>query len=145
MQVPWGVILFCGLATFMPDSPRQLLRIGKVDDARREFLKIRKDLNSQAAGQEFALMRAQIEYEVEREVKSYKEIFRLFRHRALVWVLCGMACKSDADSGMQVHCCADNDQLDGRKRHTGMLWLLLWFVIRLTRSSIIKVRYSASY
>ncbi|KAH0154006.1 MFS transporter, partial [Aureobasidium melanogenum] len=84
IQIPWGVILFCGLATFMPDSPRQLLRIGKVDDARREFLKIRKDLSSQAAGQEFALMRAQIEYEVEREVKSYKEIFRLFRHRALV-------------------------------------------------------------
>ncbi|KAG9573397.1 MFS transporter, partial [Aureobasidium melanogenum] len=66
IQIPWGVILFCGLATFMPDSPRQLLRIGKVDDARREFLKIRKDLSSQAAGQEFALMRAQIEYEVER-------------------------------------------------------------------------------
>ncbi|KAI5207034.1 putative MFS monosaccharide transporter [Aureobasidium subglaciale] len=84
MQVPWGVILFCGLATFMPDSPRQLLRIGKVDDARREFLKIRRDLDPQPAYQEFALMRAQIEYEVEREVKSYKEIFRLFRHRALV-------------------------------------------------------------
>jgi hypothetical protein len=29
-------------------------------------------------------MRAQIEYEVEREVKSYKEIWRLFRHRAFV-------------------------------------------------------------
>ncbi|KAI5276595.1 putative MFS monosaccharide transporter [Aureobasidium subglaciale] len=86
MQVPWGVILFCGLATFMPDSPRQLLRIGKVDDARREFLKIRRDLDPQSAYEEFALMRAQIEYEVEREVKSYKEIFRLFRHRALVYV-----------------------------------------------------------
>ncbi|THZ09283.1 putative MFS monosaccharide transporter, partial [Aureobasidium pullulans] len=84
VQVPWGVILFCGLATFMPDSPRQLLRIGKVDDARREFLKIRRDLDPQSAYQEFALMRAQIEYEVEREVKSYKEIFKLFRHRALV-------------------------------------------------------------
>ncbi|KAG2160842.1 hypothetical protein VTO58DRAFT_104611 [Aureobasidium pullulans] len=84
MQVPWGVILFCGLATFMPDSPRQLLRIGKVDDARREFLKIRRDLDPQSAYQEFALMRAQIEYEAEREVKSYKEIFKLFRHRALV-------------------------------------------------------------
>lgn len=86
LQVPWGVILFCGLATFMPDSPRQLIRIGKVDDARREFLKIRRDLDPQSAYEEFALMRAQIEYEVEREVKSYKEIFRLFRHRALVSV-----------------------------------------------------------
>ncbi|KAI4728131.1 putative MFS monosaccharide transporter [Aureobasidium sp. EXF-10728] len=92
MQVPWGVILFCGLATFMPDSPRQLLRIGRVDDARREFLKIRRDLGGQAAGQEFALMKAQIEYEVEREVKSYKEIFRLFRHRAFVWVFLRAIC-----------------------------------------------------
>ncbi|CAD0041260.1 unnamed protein product [Aureobasidium pullulans] len=49
-----------------------------------EFLKIRRDLHPQSAYQEFALMRAQIEYEVEREVKSYKEIFKLFRHRALV-------------------------------------------------------------
>ena len=69
----------------MPDSPRQLLRIGKVEDARREFVKIRRDLGaSTSVGEEFALMKAQIEYEVEREVKSYKEIFRLFRHRALV-------------------------------------------------------------
>ncbi|CAD0029927.1 unnamed protein product [Aureobasidium pullulans] len=45
---------------------------------------IRRDLDPQSAYQEFALMRAQIEYEVEREVKSYKEIFKLFRHRALV-------------------------------------------------------------
>ena len=29
-------------------------------------------------------MRAQIEYEMEREIKSYADIFRLFRHRALV-------------------------------------------------------------
>jgi hypothetical protein len=84
MQVPWGIILFCGLSIFMPDSPRQLLRIGKVDDARREFVKIRRDLGSVTVGEEFALMKAQIEYEVEREVKSYKEIFRLFRHRAFV-------------------------------------------------------------
>lgn len=27
-------------------------------------------------------MRAQIEYEMEREVKSYKDVFKLFRHRA---------------------------------------------------------------
>jgi hypothetical protein len=29
-------------------------------------------------------MHAQIEYEMEREITSYKEIFRLFRHRASV-------------------------------------------------------------
>jgi MFS family permease len=31
-------------------------------------------------------MRAQIEFEMEREVKSYKDIFKLFRHRALVCI-----------------------------------------------------------
>jgi hypothetical protein len=84
MQVPWGLILFCGLSTFMPDSPRQLLRIGRVEDARKEFGKIRKDLGVEQTAQEFGAMKAQIEYEVEREVKSYKEIWKLFRHRAFV-------------------------------------------------------------
>jgi hypothetical protein len=68
----------------MPTSPRQLLRIGQVDAARQEFFKINRDLDSQAAYAEFALMRAQIDYELGREIKSYKEIFRLYRHRVLV-------------------------------------------------------------
>ena len=85
LQVPWGIILFAGLSTFMPDSPRQLLRIGKVEDARKQFVKIRSaELGVEGTAQEFGAMKAQIEYEVEREVKSYKEIFRLFRHRAFV-------------------------------------------------------------
>lgn len=83
VQIPWGIILFIGLATFMPNSPRQLIRSGKVDQARVEFINIRRDLHSHEAQEEFALMRAQIEYEQEREVKDYGEIFRLFRHRAL--------------------------------------------------------------
>jgi MFS family permease len=84
LQIPWGIILFIGLATFMPDSPRQLIRNGQVDDARREFIKIRRDLNSHEAHKEFALMRGQIEFEMSREIKSLKEVFKLFRHRALV-------------------------------------------------------------
>jgi len=85
MQVPWGIILFTGLSTFMPDSPRQLLRIGRVEDAKREFGRMRRSLGTEAsAEQEFGAMKVQIEYEVEREVRSYKEIWRLFRHRAFV-------------------------------------------------------------
>ncbi|KAL5336177.1 general substrate transporter [Aspergillus crustosus] len=84
IQVPWGLIMFCGLATFMPNSPRHLVRTGKVEKARNEFSRIRRDLNSLELRQEFAQMLAQIEYEKEREITSYKEIFRLFRHRALV-------------------------------------------------------------
>jgi MFS family permease len=83
IQIPWGIILFIGLSTFIPNSPRQLIRSGKTDQARIEFIKIRRDLHSHEAQEEFALMRAQIEYEQEREIKTYGEIFRLFRHRAL--------------------------------------------------------------
>ncbi|UJO21622.1 Sugar transporter STL1 [Fulvia fulva] len=84
IQIPWGVVLFIGLLTFMPNSPRWLIRNARIDEARIEFVKIRRDLHSHEFQEEFALMRAQIEYEMEREVKTYKDIFRLFRHRALV-------------------------------------------------------------
>ncbi|KAL4761954.1 putative MFS monosaccharide transporter (Hxt8) [Aspergillus foveolatus] len=84
IQIPWGVIMFCGLVTFMPNSPRHLVRAGKVEAARNEFSRIRRDLNSLELRQEFAQMLAQIEYEKEREITSYKEIFKLFRHRAMV-------------------------------------------------------------
>jgi MFS family permease len=84
IQIPWGIIMFIGLSTFMPNSPRQLIRKGKVEQARIEFVRIRRDLASHDAQEEFALMRAQIEYEMMREIKSIKEIFRLYRHRAFV-------------------------------------------------------------
>lgn len=84
IQIPWGIILFIGLATFMPNSPRQLIRVGKVDAARREFVRIRGDLQSHEAHEEFALMRLQIEYEMQREITSLKDVFQLFRRRALV-------------------------------------------------------------
>jgi MFS family permease len=84
LQIPWGVILFIGLSTFMPNSPRQLIRIGKVDAARIEYVKIQRDLSPHEAHEEFTMMRAQIEFEMEREITSYREIFKLFRHRASV-------------------------------------------------------------
>ena len=84
IQIPWGIILFIGLSTFMPDSPRQLIRHGKVEQARIEYIRIRRDLHNENVHKEFTLMRAQIEYEMQREIKSVKEMFRLFRHRALV-------------------------------------------------------------
>lgn len=84
IQIPWGIIMFIGLCTFMPNSPRQLIRQGKIEQARMEYVRIRRDLASHEVQEEFALMRAQIEYEMMREIKSIKEIFRLYRHRALV-------------------------------------------------------------
>ncbi|KAI5863974.1 putative MFS monosaccharide transporter [Durotheca rogersii] len=87
MQIPWGVIMFVGLATFMPDSPRQLLRNGKANAAYREFIKVRHDLQSHEANQEFALMKAQIEFELAREVKTYREVFTLFGRRAMVCIV----------------------------------------------------------
>ncbi|KAJ4345229.1 uncharacterized protein N0V89_011358 [Didymosphaeria variabile] len=84
VQIPWGIILFAGLATFMPNSPRQLIQQGNVDLARKEFLRIHRSLSPHDAHEEFALMHAQIAYGMDREITSYRQVFRLFRHRALV-------------------------------------------------------------
>lgn len=84
LQIPWGVIMFIGLQTFMPNSPRQLIRRGKIDQARIEYIRIRRDLKDHEAHEEFTLMKSQIEYETERELISYREIFKVFRHRVLV-------------------------------------------------------------
>lgn len=84
IQIPWGVIMFIGLVTFMPHSPRQLVRSGKIDEARRQFMRIRRDLDSTQMHEEFTLMRRQIEFEMHREIKSIKEVFKLFRRRAMV-------------------------------------------------------------
>ncbi|PWY70429.1 MFS monosaccharide transporter [Aspergillus heteromorphus CBS 117.55] len=84
IQIPWGIIMFLGLITFMPDSPRHLIRKGKVEQARAEYKRIRRDLRPDEVHQEFTAMVSQIEYEKEREITSYKDVFRLFRRRALV-------------------------------------------------------------
>lgn len=84
IQIPWGIIMFIGLATFMPGSPRQLVRSGDVDAARVQFARIRRELSPHDLQVEFAHMRAQIEFEMAREVKTLREVFKLFRHRALV-------------------------------------------------------------
>lgn len=72
--------MFAGLATFMPNSPRQLLRIGRVDEARAAFLKIRRDYDLHESFEEYTVMKAQIEYEMRREVTSIREVFSLFKH-----------------------------------------------------------------
>ncbi|KAJ5920974.1 Major facilitator superfamily domain general substrate transporter [Penicillium verhagenii] len=84
IQIPWGIVMFIGLSTFMPNSPRQLIRSGKVDLARSEFTRIRRGAQTLEVEEEFALMQAQIEYEMEREITSYREIFRVFRSRVMV-------------------------------------------------------------
>lgn len=84
VQIPWGILMFAGLATFMPNSPRQLVRQDKIEEARGEFVKVRRDLQSHEIDDEFTAMLVQIQFEKEREVTSYREIFKLYRHRALV-------------------------------------------------------------
>lgn len=86
IQVPFGIIMWIGLVTFMPDSPRQLVRAGKIDQARAAFLKIRRDLQSHESLQEFAYMHAQIETEMQQEVLSLREIWHNYKHRVLVAV-----------------------------------------------------------
>ncbi|KAK8074115.1 MFS monosaccharide transporter [Apiospora phragmitis] len=87
IQIPWGVVMFVGLSTFMPDSPRQLIRNGRPEKARAQFARIRRDLrDADKVADEFALMQAQIEYERAREIRSYAEIWRLYRHRVMTSV-----------------------------------------------------------
>jgi MFS family permease len=84
LQIPFGAILIVGLITFMPDSPRQLVRAGKIESARKEFAMIRRDLKDQELEQEFTFMQTQIEYEMQWEITSYVEIFKSFKQRMLV-------------------------------------------------------------
>ncbi|KAI1246232.1 hypothetical protein MGN70_013129 [Eutypa lata] len=86
LQLPWGIVLFFNLCTFMPKSPRELIRKNRVQDARQAFSKIRPDLHSHEAAEEFEFMKAQIQYEMTRQITSYTEIFKLYRHRVLVSV-----------------------------------------------------------
>ncbi|KAM3479611.1 hypothetical protein MY5147_001666 [Beauveria neobassiana] len=83
LQIPWGVLMLVGLATFMPESPRQLVRRGREGEARRAFGRTRRELTLSEVEQEFEAMKMQISFEMEREVKSYKDIFRLYRRRAM--------------------------------------------------------------
>ncbi|KAI0451603.1 putative MFS monosaccharide transporter [Xylaria acuta] len=84
LQAPWGIILFVCLATYMPKSPRELIQKGRIEEARREFAKIRNDIPPYEAHEEFALMKAQIEYEKNRALLGYREIFKVYYHR--IWV-----------------------------------------------------------
>lgn len=70
----------------MPHFLRQLIRTGKIELGRKEFGRIHRGegVDEVEVGKEFALMRGQIEFEIEREITSYKDIWRLFRHRVLV-------------------------------------------------------------
>ena len=86
LQIPWGVIMFLSLTTFMPNSPRQLIQKGRPDQARKVFNKIWTELSSDEVAEEFRLMQAQIEYEETRRIPSYGEILRLYQRRVLVYV-----------------------------------------------------------
>ncbi|KAI1349989.1 putative MFS monosaccharide transporter [Xylaria sp. FL0043] len=86
LQVPWGIILFVCLATYMPKSPRELIQKGSTAEARIEFAKIRNDIPPHEAHEEFVLMKSQIEYEKTRAHSGYREIFHIYRHRVLVCI-----------------------------------------------------------
>jgi hypothetical protein len=82
----------------MPDSPRQLIQKGKIEEARRAFAKIRRDLLSHEVVEEFGLMRAQIEFEAERRIPTIRETFKIYRHRALVLVRQRRSRRAPADT-----------------------------------------------
>ena len=85
IQIPWGVVLFIGLQTFMPHSPRELVKKGKIEDARVAFTRIRADMHDRDVQHEFANMQSQIEYEMRRKV-PWGEMWKVYRRRILVAV-----------------------------------------------------------
>lgn len=88
VQIPWGIILFIGLSTFMPSSPRQLLLSGNPSAAHTAFLQIRRhdSLSDDEIAQEFTIMSAQIAFETQRDDLSYAQIWHRYRHRTLVCI-----------------------------------------------------------
>lgn len=70
----------------MPESPRQLVRDGKIGEARGAFARLRSDLQSDEVRAEFSLMKDQIDYEMTRKIPTFKETFNIYRHRALVCI-----------------------------------------------------------
>ncbi|KFY63324.1 hypothetical protein V497_02045, partial [Pseudogymnoascus sp. VKM F-4516 (FW-969)] len=86
IQIPWSVIMFIGLSTFMPSSPRQLIHSGQIERARSGFTHLRRGLQPREVQEEFIMMRAQIEFEKERKFGSYWEMFKTFHHRVLVCI-----------------------------------------------------------
>ncbi|KAK4504509.1 hypothetical protein PRZ48_005425 [Zasmidium cellare] len=81
--VPWTPILFLGLVSFMPESPRFLMRKGRVKEAERAFGRVHAGVWVEEAEREFKIMRAQIEYEREREFVGYGALFRQYHRRVL--------------------------------------------------------------
>jgi len=76
--------MFFGLATFMPDSPRHLIRAGKNEAACDAFRKIHRIPGSLDNVQEFDTLVSQVQMEMDHESITYVQAFRLYRRRALV-------------------------------------------------------------
>ena len=93
LQIPWSVIFLGGLLTFMPETPRQLVKVGRHDRAREVFARLHRGRHEDEdeANHEFKLMHAQISFEISREITNVKEIFRLHYRRAIVAVTIGIA------------------------------------------------------
>ncbi|KAL3291106.1 Major facilitator superfamily domain general substrate transporter [Colletotrichum asianum] len=87
LQIPWGFVMLLGLLTFMPDSPRQLIRADKIEAARRALSKMRSDTSPDEFVAELDQMQAQIEFEMERGIASFGEALQLYRHRCLVTIV----------------------------------------------------------
>jgi len=125
LQIPWGIIMFISLTTFMPNSPRQLIQKGKVQEARQVFQRIWTDLDIDEVSEEFKLMQAQIQYEDARQIPNYWEIFKLYRHRVLVYGFClhrNLECAYSLTYDLQVNICSSFDKCHWYQCCSGMSW-----------------------
>ncbi|VDB91532.1 unnamed protein product [Peniophora sp. CBMAI 1063] len=86
LQIPPGVILLIGLFTFLPESPRWLIRNGQDELAYRMFAKIMGSASPETR-HEFEDMREQVLYEQRHEVKTLGEAWARYRKRVFVSIV----------------------------------------------------------
>jgi len=84
LQIPWGLIMLVGLCTFMPGSPRHLIKQGKIDDARSAYMKIYRLSHTSPGLSDFDELVDQVQAESEAEDITYAQAFRLYRRRVMV-------------------------------------------------------------
>jgi len=85
LQLPWGILLFLGLAFILPESPRWLIQHGREAEAIKAFASIRGDLKThKEVEEEFALMKKVVAAEKAQEVSSLIGIFVKYPKRTII-------------------------------------------------------------
>jgi MFS transporter, SP family, sugar:H+ symporter len=111
IQFIWAAILASGM-TFLPESPRYLIKKGKYDKAKRNLAKVlRADVDSAEVKAEYEEIQANLDHEQAVGQTSYIDCFRNGSGRNRLRVLTGIALQAwqqltgiNVSSQLQVSC-----------------------------------------